>query len=344
MVGSDLMWSPFYGKTASSTARCIHFEAFLLGGATVFKLNRAGGFRPGVNVGLGVRVFKSDTSPSGWTSPTTSSSPAPRASSTSSPSSSAPRSTSAPRNDADAPPTAALASAALLAPALASGPLGTAGAPPTLLPRACPGRSPAARSGARGRSPLRPPATPPSARARRGQPRRKAEAPPPPPEKVDPKLFDEALTTYFDGNPRDAAGPLYAWLAAAPADGRELRLGAVLPGAQPDRLGLRHAGAVYLAAHRPRAHQPRRCCPARWRRCKDADRPAARRGDDRRAGVRRAGPGLPAEEAGAYAHYQQGLVDLRVGNERWANTHFAKLRRGHAPRPRARSSRCWSPA
>ena len=33
---------------------------------------------------------------------------------------------------------------------------------------------------------------------------------------------------------------------------------------------------------------------------------------------------LPEEVAG-YAHYQQGLVDLRVGNERWATTHFSKL-------------------
>jgi outer membrane beta-barrel protein len=61
MVGSDVMWSPFYGKTAILNSKVIHFEAFLLGGATVFKLNRTGGFRPGANVGLGVRVFKSDS-------------------------------------------------------------------------------------------------------------------------------------------------------------------------------------------------------------------------------------------------------------------------------------------
>ena len=60
MVGSDIMWSPFYGKTAILNSLVIHFEAFVLGGATVFKLNRDGGFRPGANVGLGVRVFKSD--------------------------------------------------------------------------------------------------------------------------------------------------------------------------------------------------------------------------------------------------------------------------------------------
>jgi outer membrane beta-barrel protein len=61
MVGSDLMFSPFYGKTAILNSKVIHFEAFLLGGATIFKLNREGGFRPGANLGLGIRVFKSDT-------------------------------------------------------------------------------------------------------------------------------------------------------------------------------------------------------------------------------------------------------------------------------------------
>ncbi|WP_224242083.1 outer membrane beta-barrel domain-containing protein [Hyalangium gracile] len=59
-VGSDVMWSPFYGKTSILNQKVLHFEAFLLGGATVFKLNREGGFRPGANVGLGLRVFKSN--------------------------------------------------------------------------------------------------------------------------------------------------------------------------------------------------------------------------------------------------------------------------------------------
>ena len=72
MVGSDLIWSPFYGKTPCSTSTVLHFEAFLLGGATVVKLNRAAASGPRVNLGVGVRLFVSDTSPSGWTSPTTS--------------------------------------------------------------------------------------------------------------------------------------------------------------------------------------------------------------------------------------------------------------------------------
>lgn len=61
MVGSDLMWSPLYGKMAVLNNKVLHFEAFLLGGGSVVKINRADGFRPAANVGLGMRLFKGDT-------------------------------------------------------------------------------------------------------------------------------------------------------------------------------------------------------------------------------------------------------------------------------------------
>ncbi len=61
MVGSDVLWSPFYGKTAILNSKVVHFEAFLIGGATILKFNGDGGFRPAANVGLGVRVFRNDT-------------------------------------------------------------------------------------------------------------------------------------------------------------------------------------------------------------------------------------------------------------------------------------------
>ncbi|RKH49117.1 outer membrane beta-barrel domain-containing protein [Corallococcus sp. AB049A] len=59
MVGSDLMWSPLYGKTSLLNTNVIHFEVFLLAGGTVVKVDRSDGFRPAVNLGLGVRVFSS---------------------------------------------------------------------------------------------------------------------------------------------------------------------------------------------------------------------------------------------------------------------------------------------
>jgi len=59
MVGSDAVWSPVYGKMAISNRSVVHFTGFLLGGATVVKLQRADGFRPALNLGVGVRVFTS---------------------------------------------------------------------------------------------------------------------------------------------------------------------------------------------------------------------------------------------------------------------------------------------
>lgn len=59
MVGSDLMWSPLYGKTSFLNSNVIHFEVFLLAGGTVVKVDRSDGFRPAVNLGLGVRMFSS---------------------------------------------------------------------------------------------------------------------------------------------------------------------------------------------------------------------------------------------------------------------------------------------
>jgi outer membrane beta-barrel protein len=59
LVGSDLVWSPLYGKTALLNRKVVHFTGFLLGGASILKLNRSDGFRPAVNLGVGMRVFTS---------------------------------------------------------------------------------------------------------------------------------------------------------------------------------------------------------------------------------------------------------------------------------------------
>lgn len=55
MVGSDLVWSPLYGKSAILNRKVAWFEGFLVGGASVLKLTT--GFRPAVNVGIGARFF-----------------------------------------------------------------------------------------------------------------------------------------------------------------------------------------------------------------------------------------------------------------------------------------------
>jgi outer membrane beta-barrel protein len=55
-VGSDLMFTPFFGKIAVLNRFVVFYEAYLLLGATVFKYTNA--FRPAINVGGGVRVFQ----------------------------------------------------------------------------------------------------------------------------------------------------------------------------------------------------------------------------------------------------------------------------------------------
>ncbi|WP_342379129.1 hypothetical protein NVS55_06860 [Myxococcus stipitatus] len=151
-----------------------------------------------------------------------------------------------------------------------------------------------------------------------------AEAPPPIPRKVDPAIFDKALQDYFDGDARAAAGPLYAWLLAAPKTDDNYAWGQYFLAKSLIDLGLTHAGASYLARIARERSNPN-VIPRALDALKElTDRPH----DDVMIDEQVFGAldlGFLPEETGAYAHYQQGLVDLRVGNERWANTHFAKL-------------------
>lgn len=163
----------------------------------------------------------------------------------------------------------------------------------------------------------------------------KAEEPPPPPEKVDPKLFDEALSKYFSGDARGAAGPLYAWLAATPKTDDNYAWGQYFLARSLIDLGLTHAGAVYLARIARERTNPN-VLPRALEALKDlTDKPHDEVMIDEQV-FAALDLGFLEQEAGAYAHYQQGLVDLRVGNERWANTHFAKLDEGSAEASRAK--------
>jgi outer membrane beta-barrel protein len=55
-VGSQLLFKPFYGKSAVANKFVIHYEAYLELGVSVFKYTNA--FRPGIDVGGGLRVFQ----------------------------------------------------------------------------------------------------------------------------------------------------------------------------------------------------------------------------------------------------------------------------------------------
>ncbi|WP_375771148.1 hypothetical protein NR798_09695 [Archangium gephyra] len=162
-----------------------------------------------------------------------------------------------------------------------------------------------------------------------------AQAAPPPAEKVPDAVFDKALADYFAGNARAAAGPLYTWLLSAPRTHENYAWGQYFLARSLIDLGFTHAGGVYLSRiARERTHPE--VLPRALETLRElTDRPHDEVMIDEQV-FGALDLGFLPEEAGAYAHYQQGLVDLRVGNERWATTHFSKLPEGSAEASRAR--------
>jgi outer membrane beta-barrel protein len=65
LLGSDLIWSPLYGKTAFMNQSVIYMQLYFIGGVSAAKTvskDSTGksveeGFRPGANLGLGLRFF-----------------------------------------------------------------------------------------------------------------------------------------------------------------------------------------------------------------------------------------------------------------------------------------------
>jgi hypothetical protein len=161
------------------------------------------------------------------------------------------------------------------------------------------------------------------------------EAAPAAPKKVENAVFDKALQDYFDGDPRAAAGPLYAWLQQAPKTDENYAWGQYFLARSLIDLGLSHAGATYLSRIARERTNPNVIPRALDSLKQLTDRPHDEVMIDEQV-FGALDLGFLPEETGAYAHYQQGLVDLRVGNERWANTHFAKLAETSAEASRAK--------
>jgi hypothetical protein len=162
-----------------------------------------------------------------------------------------------------------------------------------------------------------------------------AEAPSTLPSKVDPRIFDEALQDFYIADHRSAARKLYAFIEAMPQTDDNYAWAQYFLSQSLVKLGLRHAGAYYLARiARERAN------PSVVPRALDGlreliDGPHDETMIDQQV-FAALDLGSVGGETGDYAHYQQGLLDLRVGNERWATTHFAKITEGTAAASRAR--------
>lgn len=154
-------------------------------------------------------------------------------------------------------------------------------------------------------------------------------------KKVDPKIFDEALNAFFTGRPKDAAPKLFEYTEGMPSTDENYAWAQFFLAKSLIDLKLRHVAAVYLARIARERTNPAVLPKTLEELQKLTDLPHDEvMIDEQVFGALDLGF-LPEEVAG-YAHYQQGLVDLRVGNERWATTHFSKLPESSAEASRAK--------
>jgi len=169
------------------------------------------------------------------------------------------------------------------------------------------------------------PAAPAAAAPQAGQPaaQQQAAAEQPPP-KVDPKIFDEALKDYFDNKQEQAARKLYAFIESTPPTDENFAWAQYFLARCLIDLNLRHGGAVYLAKVAHERSNPQ-VLPKTLEALKVLTQVPH---DEVLIDEQIFGSldlGFLPDSVSDYANYQQGLVDLRVGNERWARTHFVKL-------------------
>jgi hypothetical protein len=234
--------------------------------------------------------------------------------------------------------TAAAVALLLATPVPAQSPAPAPAQPPAAAP-AAPARPPAGTPPAQApAAPARPPAgTPPAATApapaAAGQPA--AADATQPAAKVDPKTFEDGLKDYFDGKQEQAARKLYAFIESTPPTDENFAWAQYFLARCFIDLNLRHAGAVYLAkvAHERSNPQvlPKTLEALKVLTLVPHDEVLI---DEQIFGS--LDLGFLPDSVSDYANYQQGLVDLRVGNERWANTHFVKLEEGGVEASRAR--------
>jgi hypothetical protein len=179
------------------------------------------------------------------------------------------------------------------------------------------------------------PAAKPPAPASAGAAPVVADAPKSPPDKVSPATFDEALQDYFSDHKEAAARKLYAYIEGTPPTDENHPWAQYFLARCFIDLGLRHAGAVYLArVARERSNPqvlPRTLEALRTLILVPHDETLI---DEQVFGS--LDLGFLPDSVSDYANYEQGLVDLRVGNERWANTHFTKLEEDSVEASRAK--------
>jgi len=228
---------------------------------------------------------------------------------------------------AKAPPAPAQPAPAATQTAPARPPAGSVPAPAPAAAQTAPARPPAGSVPA--------PAAAPSGQAP-AQPQTAAQgADNQPQPKLDANAFDGALKDYFDNKQERAARTLYAFIESTPPTDENYAWAQYFLARCLIDLNLRHAGAVYLAkvAHERSNPQvlPKTLEALKVLTLVPHDEVLI---DEQIFGS--LDLGFLPDSVSDYANYQQGLVDLRVGNERWAKTHFVKLEDGSIEASRAK--------
>jgi hypothetical protein len=220
------------------------------------------------------------------------------------------------------PPPPASKAPAAAAPAQPAPAAATQAPPPAAAPApAAQAPKPAAAPAQAG---AQPGATPAAAAPQAGQAAAAQQATGEPPPKVDPKIFDEALKDYFDNKQEQAARKLYAFIESTPPTDENYSWAQYFLARCLIDLSLRHGGAVYLAKVAHERSNPQ-VLPKTLEALKVLTQVPH---DEVLIDEQIFGSldlGFLPDSVSDYANYQQGLVDLRVGNERWARTHFVKL-------------------
>lgn len=185
--------------------------------------------------------------------------------------------------------------------------------------------------------PVEPPAGA-QAGLRQAQPERGAAAtpaPPPPAAKADPKLFDQGLQEYFGGDTEEAARDLFAYVEGSPGTDENHAWGEYFLARALVDLGLRQAGASYLAQVAQERSNPQVLPRALEALHRLTDVPHDEFLIDQQV-FGSLDLGFLPPDVENYVNYEQGLYDLKVGNQRWADTHFSKLTPGTSEASRAR--------
>ncbi len=152
-----------------------------------------------------------------------------------------------------------------------------------------------------------------------------AEAPPTAsPAKVKSGTFENALSSYFTGRPKEAAPLFFAYLESTPSTEENFAWAQFFLAKSLLELKLPHAAALYLARVARERTNPAVLGKALEALAQLTEGPHDETLIDEEV-FSALDLGFLPDDIANYAHYQQGLVDLKVGNERWANNHFAKL-------------------